>query len=258
MAELNLKQITDKLNGEFTGEVRKLVFWYDANAEFVDDVDTMELVNAKVLHLEPDNQFYIKYFLECEDTTTNYLVYAPFAKPAIRENHLADTIKYSKEFFADRASLLTIDLGIDERFKPVIQHYIKFFGEKKRTQAFYDLELETFNRNTIEIALMSVLCKCKTPSYEEVLRTVLTDEGFEENPYLAEFQKYDLLDAFWRQAQDLFGYADEKPSLEKFTMTMFVTYVAKVVPVDMPAAWKAFISYKSGNMIAFILSLIHI
>ncbi|MEI3266273.1 MAG: BREX-1 system phosphatase PglZ type A [Frisingicoccus sp.] len=257
MAELNLKQITDKLNSEFTGEVRKLVFWYDANAEFVDDVDTMELVNAKVLHLEPDNQFYTKYFLECVDTTTNYLVYAPFAKPAIRENHLADTIKYSKEFFADRASLLTLDLGIDERYKSVIQHYIKFFGEKKRTQDFYNLELETFNRNTIEIALMSVLCKCKTPSYEEVLRTVLTDAGFENNPYLAEFKKYDLLDAFWRQAQDVFGYADEKPTLEKFTMTMFVTYAAKVIPADMPAAWKSFISFKSGNVIAFIDNLMN-
>lgn len=257
MAELNLKQITDKLNSEFNGEVRKLVFWYDANAEFVNDVNTMDLVNAKVLHLEPDNQFYTKYFLECVDTTTNYLVYAPFAKPAIRENHLADTIKYSKEFFADRASLLTLDLGIDERYKPVIQHYIKFFGEKKRTQAFYDLELDTFNRNTIEIALMSVLCKCKTPSYEEVLRTVLTDAGFEDNPYLAEFKKYDLLDAFWRQAQDVFGYADEKPTLEKFTMTMFVTYAAKVIPADMPAAWKSFISFKSGNVIAFIDNLMN-
>lgn len=30
MSELNLKQIIDKLNTEFTGEVRKLVFWYDA------------------------------------------------------------------------------------------------------------------------------------------------------------------------------------------------------------------------------------
>lgn len=257
MAELNLKQITDKLNSEFSGEVRKLVFWYDANVEFVDDVDTMDLVNAKVLHLEPNNQFYTKYFLECVDTTTNYLVYAPFAKPAIRENHLADTIKYSKEFFADRASLLTLDLGIDERYKPVIQHYIKFFGEKKRTQSFYDLELETFNRNTIEIALMSVLCKCKTPSYEEVLRTVLTDAGFENNPYLAELKKYDLLDTFWRQAQDVFGYADEKPTLEKFTMTMFVTYAAKVIPADMPAAWKPFISFKSGNVIAFIDNLMN-
>ena len=106
MAELNLNQITEKLNQEFAGETRKLVFWYDAGGEFAEDVDTLDLVNAKVFHLEPDNQFYTKYFLECVDTTTSYLVYAPFAKPSIRENHLADTIRYSKEFFADRASLL--------------------------------------------------------------------------------------------------------------------------------------------------------
>ena len=166
MAELNLKQIADKLNAEFTGDVRKLVFWYDDNAEFAEDIDTLELENAKVLHLAPDNQFYTKYFLECVDRTTNYLVYAPFAKPAVRDNHLADTIRYSKEFFADRASLLALDLGIDERYKPVIQHYIKFFANKDRTQKFYDLELETFNRSTIEVALMSVLCKSKTASFE--------------------------------------------------------------------------------------------
>ena len=181
MAELNLKQITDKLNSEFTGDVRKLVFWYDANAEFQEDIDTIELENAKVLHLEPDNQFYIKYFLECEDTTTNYLVYAPFAKPDIRNNHLADTIRYSKEFFADRASLLTLDLGIDERYKPVIQHYIKFFANKERTQKFYDFEIENFNKSTIEIALMSVLCKSKTASFEEVIRCILTDDGLVDN-----------------------------------------------------------------------------
>jgi hypothetical protein len=119
------------LNSEFTGEVRKLVFWYDEDAEFMDDVDSLNLINARVIHLAQDNQFYTKYFLECVDTTTNYLVYAPFAKPAIRENHLADTIRYSKEFFADKASLLTIDLGIDERYKPVIEQYKKFFENKK-------------------------------------------------------------------------------------------------------------------------------
>ncbi|MDO4554256.1 MAG: BREX-1 system phosphatase PglZ type A [Lachnospiraceae bacterium] len=257
MSELNLKQIIDKLNMEFTGEVRKLVFWYDANAEFSEDIDNLELINAKILHLESDNQFYTKYFLECVDTTTNYLIYAPFAKPAVRENHLADTIKYSKEFFADRASLLTLDLGIDERYKPVLQHYIKFFGEKKRTQAFYDLELETFNRNTIEIALMSVLCKCKTPSYEEVLRIVLTNAGFEENPYLDDFKRFDLLDAFWRHASDVFGYHDEKPTLEKMAMTMFATYAAKEIEADIPAAWKPFISFKSGNIIAFLDNLMN-
>ena len=247
MAELNLKQITEKLNTEFAGDVRKLVFWYDANGEFADDVDTLELVNAKVLHLEADNQFYVKYFLECVDTATNYLVYAPFAKPSVRENHLEDTIRYSKEFFADRASLLMLDLGIDARYKGVIQRHIKFFGEKRRTQAFYDLELDVFNQSNIEIGMMCVLCKCKSPSYEEVLRTVLLDGTLEDNVYLAEFAKYDLLEAFWRQTEDVFGYTDSTPTLEKLAMCMFATYMDKTITADLPAAWQPYIQGKTGN-----------
>ena len=48
MAELNLKQIVDKLNTEFTGDTRKLVFWYDEKGEFAEDIDGIELANAKV------------------------------------------------------------------------------------------------------------------------------------------------------------------------------------------------------------------
>ena len=67
MAELNLKQIEDRLNEEFRtsgDENRKLVFWYDDRAEFAEDVDSLQLDNAKILHLMPDNQFATKLFLE--------------------------------------------------------------------------------------------------------------------------------------------------------------------------------------------------
>lgn len=67
MAEMNIKQIIDRLNAEFTGDTRKLV-------------------------LQADNQFATKLFLERQDTTTNYLIYAPFPKPDVRDNHLEDTL----------------------------------------------------------------------------------------------------------------------------------------------------------------------
>lgn len=257
MAELNLKQIIDKLNTEFASEVRKLVFWYDAGGEFISDIDTMELENAKILKLESDNQFYIKYFIEREDTKTNYLVYAPFPKPALKENHLADTIRYSKEFFADRASLLAVDLGIDEKYKPVLQHYIKFFGAKERTQKFYELEIENFNKSVIETALMSVICKTKIVSFEEIVRTVITDGDLEENKYLAEFEKYDLIKPFWKMCEETFGYTDVSPSPTKFIYTIFVTYTSKVIHSELPQAWKNYCSYKSGNIIAFLDSLMN-
>ncbi len=257
MAELNLKQITDKLNSEFSGDTRKLVFWYDEKAEFADDMDTLELVGAKVYRLELDNQFYTKYFLERVDRETSYLIYAPFPKPLLKDNHLADTLSYSKQFFATRAELIASDLHIDDSNKGVIQKYIKFFGAKERTQKFYDLEIENFTKESIEVALMSVLCKTRTASFEEVLRVVITDDGFENNKFLAEFEKYDLWDAFWRMCEEQFGYADVKPSLEKLVITMFVTYTDRYVHGELPKAWHSFISYKSGNIIAFMGNLMN-
>jgi uncharacterized protein (TIGR02687 family) len=257
MAELNLKQITDKLNAEFSGDTRKLVFWYDDKAEFVEDIDSLELLNAKVYRLETDNQFYTKYFLERLDSTNSYLIYAPFPKPPVRDNHLEDTLLYSKQFFADRASLLTVDLGIDERYKPIIQKYIKFFRAKDRTQRFYDLEIENFTRDTIEIGLMSALCKTRTASFEEVVRVILTDGEMDDNKFLNEFEKYDLLPAFWRLCEAHFGYTDVKPTLEKLVITLFMTYTERHIRAELPHAWQNFVSYKSGSIIAFLDNLMN-
>lgn len=257
MAELNLKQIIDRLNAEFTGDTRKLVFWYDDKAEFAEDIESVELENAKVYQLKLDNQFATKRFLEREDTTTNYLIYAPFPKPDVRENHLEDTLLYSKRFFADRASLLSVDLGIEEKYKPIIEKHIKFFASKERTQRFYDLEIENFNEENILVGLLSAVCKTRTCSFEEVLRVMITEGTLEDNKFLTEMEKYDLLPSFWKLCEQQFGYTDAKPTLEKLIVTMFVTSTARQLGCEVPAGWKSFVSYKSGNIIAFLDNLMN-
>lgn len=117
MAALDLRQIENRLNAEFTGDTRKLIFWYDDTGDFAEDIDSLMLTGAKVYRLQPDNQFYTKFFLERVDTTTSYLIYAPFPKPDIEDNHLEDTLLYSKRFFADRTVLLCADLGIKDEYR---------------------------------------------------------------------------------------------------------------------------------------------
>ena len=119
MAELNLKQIVDKLNTEFSKDTRKLVFWYDEKGEFAEDIDGIELANAKVYKLEQGNQFYTKYFLEKVDTITNYLVYAPCLTNS--------THKSSKDIFL----IEILYLQIIETLRP-------FFICKKFNMLFYD------------------------------------------------------------------------------------------------------------------------
>lgn len=257
MAELSLKQIIDKLNTEFAGDTRKLVFWYDEKGEFAEDIDGMEFANAKVYKLKQGNQFYTKYFLEKVDTTTNYLIYAPFPKPSVSENHLEDTILYSKRFYADRASLLSVDLGIEEKYKPVIEKHIKFFGSKERTQRFYDLGIEHFNEENILIGLMSAVCRTRTCSLEEVIRVLLTEDALEDNRFIADFGRFDLLESFWKYTEQQFGYSSPAPTLEKFVICMFVTYTAHSISTELPKGWRGFVSYKSGNIIAFMDNLMN-
>ncbi len=257
MAELNLKQIVDKLNTEFTEEHRKLVFWYDDKGDFAEDIDSVELTNAKVYKLTKDNQFYTKYFLEKEDTSTNYLIYAPFPKPPVTENHLEDTMLYSKRFYADRASLLSVDLGIEEKYKPIIEKHIKFFGNKERLQRFYDLEIENFNEENILTGIMSAVCRTRTNSFDEVIRVLITEDNLTDNKYLEEFAKYDIEKEFWKLCEQQFGFSMDVPNLEKLVITMFVTYADRYIDAEMPKSWKKFISYKSGNIIAFLDNLMN-
>lgn len=257
MAELNLKQIVDKLNTEFTGEHRKLVFWYDDKGDFAEDIDSVELTNAKVYKLTKDNQFYTKYFLEKEDTSTNYLIYAPFPKPPVTENHLEDTMLYSKRFYADRASLLSVDLGIEEKYKPIIEKHIKFFGNKERLQRFYDLEIENFNEENILTGIMSAVCRTRTNSFDEVIRVLITEDNLTDNKFLEEFAKYGIEKEFWKLCEQQFGFSMDAPNLEKLVITMFVTYADRYIDAEMPKSWKKFISYKSGNIIAFLDNLMN-
>lgn len=252
MAELNFRQIVDKLNQELTGTQRKIVFWYDDKAEFADDIDALQLTEAKVHRLEKNNQFFTKHLLERLDTTSHYLIYAPFPRPTVRKNHLEDVIRYSKEFYADRTSLIMTELGIQPTYRSIVQKHIKFFGAKDRTKKFYDYKIDHYTPEMIQITMMGVLCRTKIAAFDEVARVVIGDGELVDNEYLAEFDKYDLLEDFWTLCQSHFDYRDPNPSLEKLAITLFVTYTTRYLDGDAPREWQNYLSSKPGNVIAFL------
>ena len=57
---LNLKQIQDKLLIEYNSQERKIVFWYDEEGDFADDINNLQLGEVKILRLDKGNQFAIK------------------------------------------------------------------------------------------------------------------------------------------------------------------------------------------------------
>ena len=233
------------------------MFWYDAKAEFAEEIDGLQLQNAKLLKLERHTQFQTKYLLERQDTQTNYLVYAPFAKPDVKENHLEDTLLYSQRFYADRASILTNSFGIGEKFTAVLQKHIKFFNSTERLYKFEALDHGEWDEATVVTGIMSVLCGLRKISFEEVLQTVLKADSETGNKYLNEFGKYQLTEAFWKRCGIHFGYADEDPSLDHLVRNLFATFANSSIKNDFPDEWESFVLPKAGNAVAFVDSLMN-
>lgn len=257
MAELNLGQIEKKLNSEFESDSRVIIFWYDENKEFINDIEELSLNNAKKYYLTKDNLFKTKILLEREDLDSNYLIYAPFSKPRNEENHLTDIILYSKEFSADRLMVIMSDLKIDPKYRYILEKHINFFNAKDRYFRFSSFDIDDYNSEQIlEQAILASLTKLRRVNFEEILRVVLSS-GIRENEYLKEFRKYDLEEVFWKYIRQKFSYSDEDPTLVKFCLSLFITYLNSGLNANMPKNYEKYVLNKPGNVLAFLDSMMN-
>lgn len=255
---MDLNQIKTTLEDTFNkelneGKKRHIIFWYDDEGEFIEDINELNLSNAKILKRGENNSFHIKYQLEKVDTESNYLLYSPCAKPAPTENYLLDILKYSVEFTTDKAAVIMRDLGIaDNSLRNVLRKYAKFFNNKERYRVFKTYGIDRYTEEMIDIAVLSALCKLPYPDFDECLRVLLMDEDIENSKYIEIIEKFGDINVLWRLADKYYGYCDKDPDLEKLTIFLMVTNVAYCLNEELPTAWKAYVSSKKSDCIVFL------
>ena len=248
------KRLEEIFNKEpMDGKKRHIVFWYDDEGEFVEDIDELKLDNAKILKLADNNSFYIKYLLEKEDTESNYLLYSPSSKPMPRDNWLLDILKYSEEFSTDKATLIMRDFKVeDPSLRNVFKGYLKFFGNKERYRKFASYHIYKFTKEKVDIAVLSTLCRLPVADFEQVVKKVLIEELEGENKYLEAIENVGNIDAFWDLVEKRYGYNFEERSLEKLTIMLLVTHLSYTLQEDMPTTWEEYVSPKRSDAIVFI------
>jgi len=255
---MNLGEIKRILEENFSqepsdGKRRNIIFWYDEEGEFVDDIDELQLENAKIIKLEDNNAFFVKYQLEKADTESNYLIYSPMPKPMPRDNWLLDTLKYSLEFSTDKAVLIMRDLGAkDPSLRNVFKKYLKFFGNKERYKKFASYNLDNITEEKVDTAVLSTLCKLPAADFEQVVKKVLMGETEEENRYLEAINNFGDIGAFWRLVETKYGYALEEKSLEKLSIMLLVTHLGYNLEESLPQTWQQFVSLKKSDCIVFV------
>ncbi|MED1740152.1 BREX-1 system phosphatase PglZ type A [Bacillus swezeyi] len=260
---MNINQIEAALSDIFNeplkdGEQRKIVFWVDKDNEFTDDIEHLTVDKVKVHTLTDRNQFRTKYLLEEEDTMSSYLIYTNM-ELGVEDNWLADTVFYSKTFYADRISLILSELNIDSSLRAVIKKYERFFNNKDRLRKLSVFNIENYSEQIIELSIMSVLCNVRTPDFEEVLKAVLLDTLKEnENKYLSLMEKFFDIDVFWNYVSNHYGYEREKKSLKTLFIHLIVTAFSQTVGEENIRDLENFISNRNKtNAVVFIDHWMH-
>lgn len=206
---------------------RRLVFWYDEQAEFAEEIQHLVLPGAKVA-LIGDTPFALKRQLLIEDPQTPYLLYSPHPKPEDAQNWLLDLQLTGVPFSADRAAMLAADLGFNDRsMEKVIRAFPKFFNSTKRVEELLALKLpkETTEREFLT-GLLAVTVKEKTPEGRAILRKVLMGGLDGEHPAWQDIQKFGLGEAFWDVAHAVTSFRVEMPSLRRLFISLLLAHLA--------------------------------
>lgn len=252
MDELNIQEIEKKLNIEFEAGQR-IVFWYDADASFEDTVDRLKLEGVEILHLTDRNSFRTKILIEHEDKEGKYLIYAPFEKPDVEHDHLEDILLYSKQFHADRLSLIAADIGLPDRFRVPLKKRSVFFGigrkntkeVVKRINDFIkrasEVDLPSAESDMIDLLALCVISKARNVTVEDLMYAIFAAGEVEKQEIITEFKKADVADAFWKLCSHHFGYEESEPSLLRLLLSLFAVHACREFEDAVPDAWKLFL-----------------
>lgn len=249
---MDLLNIQDQLNTEFSKEETRIIFWFDDKGEYEDEVSELQLDNAKLHILDGTNWFYSKWLLNESDTENKYLVYAPFPKPSDAENPMADMYYYSVPYYTDRVSQMSQEIGIDNRFKEHLAQYSNFWKNKNRIEKFKELGIDHFNVKTIDIGLIAVLTDVKTPNFEEITRQLLLNDS---EVYMKALEDNGLLEKFWELCEKYFGYQSENPNVDDLAACMLLTYASVAVKDTLPIVLKSYVLKKKNDVVVFVRNL---
>jgi len=237
---MDMTEIQKKLNKYFEPGNSQwpqiLVFWYDDKGMYKDSINDLKLDDAEVLQLNKNNGFKVKYTIVRKYPEKNFLVYAPYAKPADSDetNELLALQLYedTKFYYADAIADLCEKYHIDLAYKHVLEEEQAFWGKEKNLQAFLALASAgfTYSDNAIRLGVMAVICGVKALKFDEIVKKILFSGDFKDtNKYLKEFAKAKVEGAFWHNCSLEYGLDEDDKSLTDLMLTFVYSYFKQCV-----------------------------
>ncbi len=200
---------------------RRVVFWHDPEGQYAADLDSLDLPGVTTVRVAND-EYAIKNRLLHDRPDDKFLVYRSGTVPAGIGNWLYDLELAYGVFTADRASLVSQELGlaaagIDE----VVQAHEKFFNASKRVQGLKALLRPEDDAARLRAKMSAVMLNQREHSLLEITRTLLSENAKGQSTKYDTLADYALADFYWRGVASIYGYESASPSIDDFTLWIF-------------------------------------
>ena len=211
---------------------RRIIFWYDGEGEFAEQVDGLTLPDVTIIKLTGCNNFAVKKMLTVDDLTSNYLIYRPFVYEKPQDNWLLDVELYSEEFRADLISMWMEEMRIEPTsiMRKTVIEYKKFFDNKERRAKLRKIGRDYHAPGPLHIDIMAVLCEVPKGSAQDVIIAVLmAGLDKENNERLDSIESFGNIEIFWRLIGQLTGYINTDAQLDELAAHIFISAMSQTM-----------------------------
>lgn len=242
---MSVQRIADSLNALFADH--QIVFWNDAEGEFVNAVDGLDLGDVCLARLDEVPALQAKLDIE-RDTGKRWLLYSPTSEPEPAQDWLLDIRLRAKSFRADSASILLDELGLSSQtLRGHLKERAKFLRAKERVERLKRLVVPLDAAKDLDRKMLAVLARADQPEFFAILLRLFSglviDEGADLDAQPKTWQDIvanDLAPSFWNLAKQEMGYQEAEPSLRDLLFKILVTDFCRSLQGDAPESLKHF------------------
>ena len=208
---------------------RRIIFWNDEDGDFKEEVAGLELSNAKILMLDPTNQFESKKILSSDDQNSNFLVYNPLITDPEHDWFL-DIKLYSDEYRADQTSRWMQDMHIvnTPELRKEVKYYKGFFNAAGRRKLISDFEESIDKKSTLYMSMLSAVCGAKERNPESIIKSVILAGADLENSAKVNLLKYSVSDLFWTMVHSTTGF-NSSENIDDLTNHVVLSAVSRTM-----------------------------
>ncbi len=222
----------------------RIVFWEDADGEFVDDVESFYSDDIEVVVVS-GNDFAVKRRVLLDEPDSKFLIYRAGGAPEEREDFLLDVKLANVNFSNSRAAEWAQECGVPIEFEDVLNAHAGLESVAEATDALKSLFssanwlADVIDRHDVELALLAASCGVDTAPHRidarrRVALAIVKSYALGAREQWDAIRLGNLEDVLWRELRTGFGYVSEEPGVSDFALNC-VTSACSNITGDAPS-----------------------